>query len=104
MPWQRAGSQRGPAGHLSHIGTELRDSFGVGDPEALKMYGELHFLRTLLDRQVEVFKEGLIPGALYPGNGHEAIQVGPFHTLRPTDWISPSHRGAQCWLWLRPLL
>jgi TPP-dependent pyruvate/acetoin dehydrogenase alpha subunit len=87
-------------GHLSYLGTGI-EAKDVEASDALTIYEQIHYLRTFLDREVEVFKEGFIPGALHPGNGHEAIHVGSFQALRSTDWISPSHRGAQAWLWLR---
>ncbi len=39
-----------------------------------------------------LFLEGEIPGTLHQYQGQEAVAVGICDVLRPTDWITSTHR------------
>src|SRR3990172_344931 len=73
----------------------------LGGAQLVAMYREALLIRRLLERSIAVFEEGLIPGGLHPGVGHEGIVVGAFHALQEQDYITPTHRTCQGFLYLR---
>lgn len=70
-------------------------------PQLVAIYREVLLIRRFLERAIAVFEQGLMPGGLHPGVGHEGIAVGAFHALQEQDYITPSHRTSQGFLYLR---
>src|SRR6266545_8413793 len=50
-------------------------------------------IRSFELRAMELFEEKLIRGSVHPYVGMEAIAVGACSALRPTDYITSTHRG-----------
>ena len=63
----------------------------------LEMYNALHRTRALEDQIAYLYhsqnpERPLIIGKGYLSTGQEAISVGAALTLKPEDWVAPSHR------------
>ena len=50
-------------------------------------------IRSFEVRAMQLFEEKLIRGSVHPYIGMEAIAVGACSALRPTDYITSTHRG-----------
>jgi TPP-dependent pyruvate/acetoin dehydrogenase alpha subunit len=57
------------------------------------LYEKMLLTRRFEERVVELFKQGMIPGAVHLGIGHEAFSVGAIAPLRKDDYLLISHRG-----------
>jgi len=63
-------------------------------PELLQqLYGEMVRIRLFEERAAREFKAGKIPGVVHLYAGQEAAAVGVCAHLRPTDFITSTHRG-----------
>src|SRR4029077_1544561 len=63
------------------------------DPETLAgLYRQMFFIRRFEETVYYLFLEGEIPGTLHQYQGQEAVAVGVCDVLRPTDWITSTHR------------
>jgi len=59
----------------------------------IKLLKGLYKIRFFEERAKELYKEGLIVGALHPYIGEEAIAVGACAALKKDDYILSTHRG-----------
>jgi len=50
-------------------------------------------IRTFEERVIKLFKAGEFSGFLHTGIGQEAVAVGVCSALRPSDWITATHRS-----------
>ena len=57
-----------------------------------RLYRQMLLIRRFEERVYYLFLEGEIPGTLHQYQGQEAVAVGICDTLRPTDWITSTHR------------
>jgi TPP-dependent pyruvate/acetoin dehydrogenase alpha subunit len=63
------------------------------DDETLAgLYRQMLVIRRFEETVYYLFLEGEIPGTLHQYQGQEAVAVGICDALRPTDWITSTHR------------
>ncbi len=63
------------------------------DEETLAgLYRRMLLIRRFEETVYYLFLEGEIPGTLHQYQGQEAVAVGVCDALRPTDWITSTHR------------
>ena len=63
------------------------------DPGTLAgLYRQMLLIRRFEETVYYLFLEGEIPGTLHQYQGQEAVAVGICDLLRPTDWITSTHR------------
>lgn len=60
---------------------------------ALWMYERMLLIREYEEKVRELFAAGKIPGFVHLYAGEEAVAVGVAANLKPTDYISSTHRG-----------
>jgi pyruvate dehydrogenase E1 component alpha subunit len=60
---------------------------------ALELYGRMALIREFEQRVSRLFLQGRIPGTIHLSLGQEACAVGACAPLRPSDWITITHRG-----------
>jgi pyruvate dehydrogenase E1 component alpha subunit len=70
---------------------EEREVEGLGEQELVDLYRSMVLLRTYDERSLVYHRQGRI-GTYAMFWGHEAMQAGSAHALRPEDWIFPSYR------------
>ena len=71
----------------------MADVAAQPDPEtAARLYRQLLLIRRFEETVYYLFLEGEIPGTLHQYQGQEAVAVGICDLLRPTDWITSTHR------------
>jgi len=58
----------------------------------LDMYEKMFKIRIFEESLAEGVTAGTLPGFVHLGVGQEAVMVGVAAALRPTDWISGTHR------------
>ena len=58
----------------------------------LDLYRQILLLRRFEERVYYLYMQGEIPGTLHQYQGQEAVAVGVCDHLRPTDWITSTHR------------
>ena len=56
------------------------------------LYRQMLLIRRFEDTVYYLFLQGEIPGTLHQYQGQEAVAVGICDVLRPTDWITSTHR------------
>jgi len=59
----------------------------------LTMYQKMVLIRTFEDKLYFLFLTTEMPGTMHQYNGQEAVAVGVCSALRPTDYITSTHRG-----------
>jgi len=60
--------------------------------DLLQMYKKMVTIREFEESLAEAVAGGTLPGFVHLGVGQEAVMVGVAAPLRPTDWISGTHR------------
>jgi TPP-dependent pyruvate/acetoin dehydrogenase alpha subunit len=65
---------------------------GLDSEKLHALYRQLLLLRRFEERVYTNFLQGEIPGTVHQYNGQEAVAVGICDHLRPTDWITSTHR------------
>jgi TPP-dependent pyruvate/acetoin dehydrogenase alpha subunit len=63
------------------------------EERAIELYGRMVLIREFEQRVNRLFLQGRIPGTIHLSLGQEACAVGGTASLRPTDWITLTHRG-----------
>jgi TPP-dependent pyruvate/acetoin dehydrogenase alpha subunit len=58
----------------------------------LDLYRRMLLIRRFEERVYLVYLQGELPGTLHQSQGQEAVAVGVCDVLRPTDWITSTHR------------
>jgi len=58
----------------------------------LEMYKKMVAIREFEESLARAVNDGTLPGFVHLGVGQEAVMVGVASPLRPTDWISGTHR------------
>jgi TPP-dependent pyruvate/acetoin dehydrogenase alpha subunit len=58
----------------------------------LDLYRRMQLIRRFEERVYLLYLQGEIPGTLHQYQGQEAVAVGVCDVLRPTDWITSTHR------------
>lgn len=58
----------------------------------LRLYRTMLMQRLAETRVVQLFRQGLIVGGCYTGEGHEGVAVGAGCALEPDDVLQPLHR------------
>jgi TPP-dependent pyruvate/acetoin dehydrogenase alpha subunit len=58
----------------------------------LEIYRRMLTIRRFEERVYLLYLQGEIPGTLHQSQGQEAVAVGVCDVLRPTDWITSTHR------------
>src|SRR5271169_5346836 len=72
-----------PSKHESRTGAELH----------LHMYRRMLMIRLFEEQVNELYTRALMPGLAHLYVGEEAVAVGICEALRPTDYITSTHRG-----------
>jgi TPP-dependent pyruvate/acetoin dehydrogenase alpha subunit len=58
----------------------------------LDLYRRMQLIRRFEERVYLVYLQGELPGTLHQSQGQEAVAVCVCDVLRPTDWITSTHR------------
>jgi TPP-dependent pyruvate/acetoin dehydrogenase alpha subunit len=58
----------------------------------LDLYRRMQLIRRFEERVYLLYLQGELPGTLHQSQGQEAVAVGICDVLRPTDWITSTHR------------
>jgi TPP-dependent pyruvate/acetoin dehydrogenase alpha subunit len=58
----------------------------------LGLYRRMLTIRRFEERVYLVYLQGELPGTLHQSQGQEAVAIGICDVLRPTDWITSTHR------------
>jgi 2-oxoisovalerate dehydrogenase E1 component len=66
---------------------------GVSRADLLRLYERMMLLRRFESVAQDLNKKGVWPGFLHLYLGEEAVAVGVCDHLKPTDWITSTHRG-----------
>jgi pyruvate dehydrogenase E1 component alpha subunit len=64
-----------------------------GKKMALHFYREMYRIRQFELKAAELFMQGLMAGNIHTYAGQEAVAVGACQALKPTDFITSTHRG-----------
>ena len=64
----------------------------AAQPDLAGLYRQMLLIRRFEETVYYLFLEGEIPGTLHQYQGQEAVAVGICDVLRPTDWITSTHR------------
>jgi TPP-dependent pyruvate/acetoin dehydrogenase alpha subunit len=64
----------------------------TGATHGLDLYRRMLTIRRFEERVYLVYLQGELPGTLHQSQGQEAVAVGICDVLRPTDWITSTHR------------
>lgn len=76
------------------IATEKpKGSAGVKAEQWLRMYRRMVMIRLFEEQVNELYTRALMPGLAHLYVGEEAVAVGICEALRPTDYITSTHRG-----------
>jgi len=62
--------------------------------QLIELYRHLQRSRTVEERIAMLFRQGLVPGAVFNGIGQEAVTVGACYAMAPEDVIANTHRDA----------
>ena len=65
---------------------------GVDAAHELDIYRRMQLIRRFEERVYLLYLQGELPGTLHQSQGQEAVAVGICDVLRPTDWITSTHR------------
>ena len=65
----------------------------IGAETLLRMYRQMVSIRLFEERVNDLYTRALMPGLAHLYIGEEAIAVGVCEALRPTDYITSTHRG-----------
>jgi pyruvate dehydrogenase E1 component alpha subunit len=65
----------------------------IGSETLLRMYRQMVAIRLFEERVNDLYTRALMPGLAHLYIGEEAIAVGVCEALRPTDYITSTHRG-----------
>jgi TPP-dependent pyruvate/acetoin dehydrogenase alpha subunit len=60
--------------------------------QLLDMYRKMVSIREFEESLSQAVQAGTLPGFVHLGVGQEAVMVGVATALRPTDWVSSTHR------------
>ncbi len=74
----------------SESSTHITDE--VDAEHELDLYRRMQLIRRFEERVYLVYLQGELPGTLHQSQGQEAVAVGVCDVLRPTDWITSTHR------------
>ena len=66
---------------------------GLSNEQLLQLYATMNKIRGFENRVAELFAEGQIPGFVHLYVGEEAVAAGVCAHLRPSDYITSTHRG-----------
>jgi pyruvate dehydrogenase E1 component alpha subunit len=77
---------------------EAKASGGQRAPDAdigrwLDMYRQMVRIREFEEKVNELYVHGIMPGLAHLYSGQEAVAVGVCEALRPSDYITSTHRG-----------
>src|SRR5437879_3145932 len=76
------------------IATEQSKANGTLKAEQwLRMYRRMVMIREFEEQVNELYTRALMPGLAHLYLGEEAVAVGICEALRPTDYITSTHRG-----------
>ncbi len=64
----------------------------VDATHGLDLYRRMQLIRRFEERVYLHYLQGELPGTLHQSQGQEAVAVGICDALRPTDWITSTHR------------
>ena len=70
-----------------------REATGLTNDELLGLYRQMHRIRAFEKAVLDCIKTGLMSGGSHLYIGEEAVAVGVCSALRPTDYITSTHRG-----------
>ena len=65
---------------------------GLSTGALLTLYKRMLLIRRFEERVYHLFLQSAIPGTVHQCQGQEAVAVGICDHLRPTDWITSTHR------------
>jgi pyruvate dehydrogenase E1 component alpha subunit len=68
-------------------------TLNIGTEKLLRMYRQMVAIRLFEERVNDLYTRALMPGLAHLYIGEEAIAVGVCEALRPTDYITSTHRG-----------
>ena len=70
-----------------------KTSAGTNVEKWIRMYRRMVMIRLFEEQVNELYTRALMPGLAHLYVGEEAVAVGICETLRPTDYITSTHRG-----------
>ena len=79
-----------PVGSIESGSAQLAPE--VDAAHGLDLYRRMSTIRRFEERVYLLYLEGELPGTLHQSQGQEAVAVGICDALRPTDWITSTHR------------
>ncbi len=79
-----ASRRKTPAGNLPH---------GLKPEELITLYEQMQLLRKFELAAQKACRAGETPGFLHLYIGEEAVATGVCAHLKPTDWVTSTHRG-----------
>jgi acetoin:2,6-dichlorophenolindophenol oxidoreductase subunit alpha len=65
----------------------------IAKEQASRMYERMALIRAFEDKAAALFAAGELPGFVHLYAGQEAVAVGVCEHLRPSDYITSTHRG-----------
>jgi TPP-dependent pyruvate/acetoin dehydrogenase alpha subunit len=71
----------------------LKSSFSISVELALRMHRRMWMIRLFEEQVNDLYTRALMPGLAHLYVGEEAVAVGVCEALRPTDYITSTHRG-----------
>jgi TPP-dependent pyruvate/acetoin dehydrogenase alpha subunit len=72
---------------------QTKASTAVKAEQWIRMYRRMVMIREFEDQVNELYTRALMPGLAHLYVGEEAVAVGICEALRPTDYITSTHRG-----------
>jgi acetoin:2,6-dichlorophenolindophenol oxidoreductase subunit alpha len=66
---------------------------GIGVEQCMRMYRRMVMIRLFEEQVNELYTRALMPGLAHLYVGEEAVAVGICEALRPSDYITSTHRG-----------
>lgn len=70
----------------------MNEQAGLSSEQLLALYRRMLLIRRFEERVYHLFLQGEMPGTIHQYQGQEAVAVGICDHLRPTDWITSTHR------------
>lgn len=68
-------------------------SLGLNEQKLLDMYSVIWRIRWFEEKVLDLFRAGVIRGTAHLYSGMEAVATGACAALRPTDYVTSTHRG-----------
>jgi acetoin:2,6-dichlorophenolindophenol oxidoreductase subunit alpha len=86
-------AKRGPASRPVNPEQRRVETMSLTNEKMIQMYANIVKIRMFEERVAELFAAGKIPGFVHLYVGEEAVATGVCVNLRPSDYITSTHRG-----------